>query len=61
MSVVKRGGSPDDQQASEAAAGFPVPFSAKSPFDGVFTLRVLVDTCVVEVYAGAPLKLVLTA
>ena len=56
MSILKRG-SPDDLEASEAAAGFTVPFSAKSPFDGVFTLRVLVDTCVVEVYAGAPLNL----
>jgi sucrose-6-phosphate hydrolase SacC (GH32 family) len=33
------------------AAVVTVPFSAASPFDGTFNLRVLVDTSVVEVYA----------
>eukprot|EP01043_Picozoa_sp_COSAG02_P052639 COSAG02_NODE_5701_length_4110_cov_2.049115_6_plen_189_part_00 len=34
-----------------ASGGVVVPFSRAAPFDGTFTLRVLVDTSVVEVYA----------
>ena len=41
------------RRSSAATAGksFAVPFSQAVPFDGRFTLRVLVDTSVVEVYA----------
>jgi hypothetical protein len=38
--------------ASRGAGSFAVPFSTSAPFDGTFSLRVLLDTCVLEVYAG---------
>lgn len=39
-------------QQQTGGGSFSVPFNERSPFDGSFQLRVLVDTSVVEVYAG---------